>query len=519
MQAPKAPLKLSSLMKPKKPTVQNMIGEMNNKITQVKWKTEEDKKIASGLLKWMIGTVDQSFKEWRTSSLADFIATTQTKPEITQEEIKEKFPEFRWQEQSLADFIATIEAKPEITQEEVQQKFPEFYTVEKQKIGKQKKWVFSVASDILGWAYRSVSDLPQTIVETWILDKPAESVAKWPIWEAIRSGVKSLVWEKALADYQAKEWNKSFSEVAKGMTAWDPTSSIYQWTRTLGDVLQIGTAWIQIAKWVAKQWLKKSLLWMIKESDTVGNKRAALSRWWIETQGKLSKWWVWSKDTVKPSQRTLDAVEEIVNTVKWASKNPQKLFTQVSRKISSLWSNLEDNLKVIWIKWAKMSKKNLRVKLADLSAEIKDISPSMWNKLKILSKDITKAENADDFRKALQRLDDLVPDSVRKWINLSWKDQYIYNARRAARSEGNDFLEKITDVIPDVEVKKAFKSMSNLYHAKWQIRNNIWRLTPKVIWMKTKIARFVKNAALIWWGWYIAGRVWSKAMWWGNYQD
>jgi len=429
--------------------------------------------------------------------IGELWATVLENPNADPEKLRAAFPELSNLDKDVIwELWATILENPNVTPEQLRKAFPELDS--NYKAPTESKW--NVISNVLWWALRSAVDLPQTISEMWLLDRPAEYLA----WK--------IVWEDKIQSYKEK-WGKPFSQVAKENVIWDPTSNLYQWTRVAWDAIQIGTSVAWALKSASKKWLKEGVLNILKESDTVWSKRAALSRWWLSTQWKLSKRWSWSKDIVKPSQRTLDATDEIVRSIKWASKEPQKLFSQVSEKISSIWSNLEWKLKTIWIKWSNMTTSNLKNKLADLSTEIKDISPAMWKRLQVLSKNITNAETADDFWKSLQQLDDLVPDSVKKWIDLSWKDQYIYDAWRAARSEGNDVLAKIADNIPDTEVKKAFKSMSNLYHAKWQISENIWRLTPKVTWMKTKLARFAKNAALIWWWWYIAGKVWLWNKW------
>jgi len=461
---------------------------------------------AKALLPWLTNTaidtanvVKWQAQEKQTNAIGELWSTILANPESQPSEIKAKFPEFaQLDEQVFWELWATILANPNISMEEIRVKFPELDQTKKPESN-----IWSNISDVIWWAYRSVVDIPQSITESWILDKPAEYLAKWPVWEAIRSWAKSLFWEKALKEYQAKEWWKKFSEVAKTMTVGNPNSKLYQWTRVAWDVLQTWIWVAQAAKSIAKSGTKKAVLNMLKEADTVWGKRAALSRWGLDTQWPLSKFLKWSKDLVKPSKRTLEATDEVVNTIKWASKNPQKLYTQISTKISDIWSDLSSKLKTIGIKWSNLSTKELNTKLVDLSNEIKDISPTMWKKLQVLSKNITNSADADEFRKSLQQLDDMIPENVKSWINLSWKDQYIYDAWRAARWAGNDLLDNIANNIPDAAVKKSFKSMSNLYHAKWQISQNIWRLTPKVTWIWTKLARAWKWLA----GTVVAGKV------------
>jgi hypothetical protein len=461
---------------------------------------------AKALLPWLTNTAIESAnvvkwqaQEKQTNAIGELWSTILANPNSQPAEIKAKFPEFaQLDEQVFWELWATILANPNISMKEIRVKFPEL-----DQTRKPESNIWSNVSDVIWGAYRSVVDLPQSITESGVLDNPAEYLAKWPVWEAIRSGAKSLFWEKALKEYQAKEWWKKFSEVAKTMTVWDPNSELYQWTRIAWDVLQTWIWVAQVAKSIAKSWTKKAVLNILKEADTVWGKRAALSRWWLDTQWPLSKFFKWSKDLVKPSQRTLDATEEVVNTIKWASKNPQKLYTQISTKISDIWSDLSSKLKTIGIKWSNLSTKELNTKLIDLSNEIKDISPTMWKKLQVLSKNITNAGDADEFRKSLQQLDDMIPENVKSWINLSWKDQYIYDAWRAARWAGNDLLDNIANNISETAVKKSFKSMSNLYHAKWQISQNIGRLTPKVTWIWTKLVRAWKWLA----GTVVAGKV------------
>lgn len=499
MAAPKAPVKLLPKKKVDFSSIAPKVGVIDPLAeAKVGTKATGSYNITPSIQKWAVAKSASDI--WKTKEV--FTAKKDTALQDLQadvswwmpkEELRNFYPDIP--ESVVEDLYTDLQAGMPI--EEAKKFYPEIYDMSKQA-PVEKKW--NVVSNVLWWALRSAVDLPQTISEMWLLDRPAEYLA----WK--------IVWEDKLQSYKEK-WGKPFSQVAKENVIWDTTSDVYQWTRVAWDVIQIGTSVAWALKSASKKWLKEGVLNILKESDTVWSKRAALSRWWLSTQWKLSKRWSGSKSIVKPSQRTLDATDEIVRSIKWASKEPQKLFTQVSEKISSIWSNLEWKLKTIWIKWSNMTTSNLKTKLADLSTEIKDISPTMWKRLQVLSKNITNAETADDFRKSLQQLDDLVPDSVKKWIDLSWKDQYIYDAWRAARSEGNDVLAKIADNIPDAEVKKAFKSMSNLYHAKWQITENIWRLTPKITWMKTKLARFAKNAALIWWWGYVAGKVWLWNSW------
>jgi len=487
----------------------NKIAETSGKIWQanvVKQQVDATKMLW-GMTEWINNDFIKSKDVW----LKDYYTTVQQNPDASEEDIMNAFPEFKGKESVLKDYYVTLSENPDASEEEIRAAFPEIYELPKIQPKVQTEWwdisinknPISDVKNAAGWLYRSVVDIPQSITESWILDAPVEYVARWPVWEAIRSWAKSLFWEKELKEYQAKEWWKKFSEVAKGMTVWDPNSKLYQWSRVAWDVLQSWVWVAQVAKSIAKSGTKKAVLNMLKEADTVWGKRAALSRWWLDTQWPLSKFLKWSKDLVKPSKRTLEATDEVVNTIKWASKNPQKLYTQISTKISDIWSDLSSKLKTINIKWSNISTKELNTKLIDLSNEIKDISPTMWKKLQVLSKNITNSPDADEFRKSLQQLDDMIPENVKSWIDLSWKDQYIYDAWRVARWAGNDLLDNIANNIPDTAVKKSFKSMSNLYHAKWQISQNIWRLTPKVTWIWTKLTRAWKWLA----GTVVAGKV------------
>lgn len=326
----------------------------------------------------------------------------------------------------------------------------------------------------------------------------AENKVKW-IWTNVLDKLSPVVWGIV-------EWYDNLDPATKAnLESLLPYAELWIWWKIVSKVWEkVPTKWISnILTNVWNKGKRNMVLNMIKEADTLWNKRAALKRWWLDTQGSLSKFLIWSKDLVKPSKRTLDAADEVVRVIKSPSKDPQKLFTQVSTEISKIWSNLEWKLKTIGIKWTDLSISNLNTKLADLSTEIKDISPTMWKRLQVLSKNITNSETADDFWKALQQLDDMIPDSIKSWVDLSGKDQYIYDAWRAARSEGNDVLAKIAEAIPDTEVKRAFKSMTNLYHATWQIDRNIWRLTPKVKWVWSKLL-----SAWKWIAWtVVAGKV------------
>ena len=455
-------------------------------------------------LQWPTAQSQQAFKtsldETKKKVRQDVFNKAESWGEITKNDIKYALEWLTDQEKSDAlDILANSNAQIEGIH---------FWTeMENQKVP-VKTWFLE---NTLWWLESSAVWLAKPIAESWFLDKPMEYLA----WK--------IVWNKKMQEYNAKWW-KPFSQIASENTLGNKESASFKTAERIWDIAQLAWASVpaimQWSKYVAKQ-LAKSKLWkvlnIIKETEWVLDKRTALKAWklldqptWLKS---LISWW---KEIVQPSNRTLAAVETIGKEISNPATQPVALYNQVKWRISEIWWSLSNELKKVGIKGTNMTTSNLKESLDALGWEIKDISPAMGKKIKLLSKDIVNAENADDFRKSLQKIDNLVPESVKKWVNLSWKDQYIYDARRAARNAGNDTLEQIANTIENVTVKDKFKTMSNLYHASWQIEKKIAWLTKPTKWLLWSTKDMAKRAwlSILWWAAWAAWLYKAKDILW-----
>jgi len=404
------------------------------------------------------------------------------------------------------------------------------YIQDKRKEMMPKKTFWENVKDV----WEGIADfawwIPKAIASSWVLDKTMEKVAWSDVWlflpamqwqgittqQALQSLTKALVGEEELKRYQQEQWGKSFSEFSKWSQVWgDPESQLAKATSNTLNVLEavwwvpalIKAWWKAVVKWQAgkKMW---KILDVVRETENIGEKRAALSAWRIAKEPwALKKWWSWTKEVVQPSQRSVDAAEQIAKDIPNISKQPEVLYKQVSDKVSEIWNSLEWELKQIKV-WSLTSKNSeLQKSLSRLADEMWDLSKWSAKEIKKLAESIKNSSTADDVWKNAQKLDDMIPESIRKWVNLSWKDQIIYNIWRQARGWVNDHLDDIATMIRNVSVKDKFKKMSNYYHAMSQIKKKIWVLTKPQKWFKQKVSEAVNLKNLV-----IAGVTW-KVLW------
>jgi hypothetical protein len=394
------------------------------------------------------------------------------------------------------------------------------------------------------WAVAWISKVAESTTGKGMdwLGKKLFGESYWTIWGITEKVVpKILQWQENSFWYKAGEvvWKNlpSFAATAWLWSIWWAfVPRVIKWAGAWAIGTQANTlltewrlatpketaiwAWVWAVLWWSfggKVQKQKKVLNLIQESDTIWNKRAALPRWWINKQSKLNEFLFWTDKVVKPSQRSIDASKTVVDQIKWVStKDPQRLYTQIDNKIWEIAQPLSNDLKTIWVKWTNKTTTDVISKLKDLSTEMSDISKITSKKITTLWANIKKATNADEIRNWLKQMDKVVPENIKKWLNLSGKDQVIYDAWRTARSAGNDLLEEIADKTTNIPIKQSLKTMSNLFHAKWQIQQNIGKLTPTKTWALKKIWRLAKNL----WGTVIAGKILQKlwVFWWWNNQ-
>lgn len=379
---------------------------------------------------------------------------------------------------------------------------------------------------------------------TWALQDYAGKKLFWESYWTVawttQKAAESLVWDQTKQGWFmiGETVGKNLPSIAATAWIWWPTW--WFWARVIKwwlgwaastEASSLLTEWRlatpkELAVWTTLWWVLWWAFWwtanktkkitnILKETEKVWDKRAALVWGKLQEQRSwISKFFLWGKDIVKPSKRTEEAAKTIVSNIRNASTKPVKLFNQVTDKITEVANGLGDRLKNINI-WS-MTQKNASIKntLKDLALETSDISKNTAGKITRLWTKIMNAKNADEVWQAAKELDAFVPESVKNGVMLSGKDQLIYNAWRAARESVNNYLDDIANSAGDEWVKSAFKTMSNLFHAKWQILDKIWVLTKPTRWMLDKLWSASKEA-LKWWAiWFWAKRIfWSKSWW------
>lgn len=388
---------------------------------------------------------------------------------------------------------------------------PQWFVIDKP----QSKWqkFLSWVKDFWEWLVSFAWWLPKVVAETWIVDKPASWLAG-----KIGNPIREALGKPALTNEQLSQ--QKFSDMAKGSQVWgDPESKLAKTTTTVMDTAALLTAipwiikwWVKLAwikalkeaikKWevteqAIKKWWAGWILDMIREWSNKVNKISALPRWWIKEQWALARRWSWVDDVVKPSQKTLDSVATITEEIP-KSKNMwvQTLYTNISNTISSLSDWLSWKLKNIKIRSQTAKLKWLTDALDDLYDETIEYSKPTANAISKAKDAIVNATNADEAWEAAKKLDKLIPDSIKNGVANGWKDALVYGRRRGARWAFNDYLDDVASWIDDVDVKKTFKKISDLYRWKWWIEENILLTTKKVTGMKDTIKSVAKKSAM-----------------------
>lgn len=517
MAAPKAPVKLLPKKKVDFSSITPKVGVIDP-LAQAKVGTKAtgSYNITPSIQKWAVAKsasdiwktkeviVQQEKKQ--TNAIWELWSTVLANPDSSPAEIKAKFPEFNnIDEQVFWELWATILANPEISMEEIRQKFPELNRWYKAPV--EKKW--NVVGNVLWWALRSAVDLPQTISEMWLLNRPAEYLA----WK--------IVWEDKLQSYKEK-WGKPFSQVAKENVIWDPTSDLYQWTRAAWDVIQIGTSVAWALKSASKNAAKKNVLNIIKEWNTAANKRLAVREWRLTPAIKQSFFKTGKESVVQPTKKSIQATDTIVKLIKNPSKDPAKLFTQIDTKIGDISTQLAPKLKAIKVTeniWSNITKPIKE--LAKLTDEFTttEISKMNW----VISK-LKKADNLDDVWKIRKEFDWMFSDAVKNATDLSAPTTRKANKlRTVVRNELNDKIDNIWSTISDVWAKKEFKTMSELYHwlsnitKRWAESNIVSKEIPSTL--KNLLRKWAWYGG-IWLAWYLWAKAWFKWVgWWSSYSN
>lgn len=311
-----------------------------------------------GIAKQSKANVINKEHESTTQSLADFVATTQAKWTISNNDIQTKFPEFKGKEQAVADFVTTIQAKPDITPEEIKVKFPELYPTYE-----PEPTLWEKASSTLWWLTKSVVGLPWMVAESGILDKPVEEFAKSSVYnlnpvtaiakkasdklwlwlpdKSVAWAIQSVIPKEELQKYQAKQWNKPFSQVAKENYAWDVSSKEFKKWEQAWDIIQLWVAW---ATWLKS--LAKNAPTIIQEGKRIVSKWKSLVEW---AKSIVKNRWLAKKewellDLIQPK---LTPTVEAERAAKWLKKTNwygkvSMWATKKEKEMVNLWKEILD---------------------------------------------------------------------------------------------------------------------------------------------------------------------------------
>lgn len=263
------------------------------------------------------------------------------------------------------------------------------------------------------------------------------------------------------------------------------------------------TAWEMVVGWIMQNviWsrnIKKSkkLKWIMSERATKDNMIEWLEQWTLmNPTGKLQKLRGGAWNRLNPSQKTEKAMTLVKDEIKWRSTKVPKLYKQMKDKVTEYSESLAEPLQKINIKWMTKMKKQVKDKLVEFASEIKDYSPTVYNQINKVLKDIDSSATMYDFRQAAKKLDDLMPNSIRtaawKW---GWKEWIIYGIWRDSRGAFNNAMDEYSWKLPEWTVKETFDKMTSMYHGMGQIKENVMDIYKQTKWVKQAAGELSKTA-------------------------
>lgn len=345
----------------------------------------------------------------------------------------------------------------------------------------------------------------------FIWEQAAITALTLPVWGIIWGLSKSVLWVA---------WTRA-AQLARWAVVWGITGMAEQELQAIGSRWEfattnelkngaiLGAIWgsylskkISSTKWNIKD--------IIRETEEWSSKLAALKSGSLKEQRDWIAGYVfWGKNVVKPSKKTLEAVETITKEIPNAANTPVKLYGQIKSKISEISEWLSDQLKKVKVGWFTARNKQVRTALETLATDAKD---TLWGTTaKEIGKIAQKFQNmagktADEAREYAKQLDNMMGEKLKSWINLSSREEVTYKFWRAAREEVNNYLDDVGSSIKDVAVKDQFKKVTNLYHGANQIENKINMLTSQQIGALSKWVIGLKNAMKYGIGWAVAGK-------------
>lgn len=369
-----------------------------------------------------------------------------------------------------------------------------------------KLWAETVISTALSTVWWAALWIWGKISKLWTVAKATWSFAEW----ALNTQVGSLLWDQKAA---------SLKDTLIWGTVWaglSLASSAYKFIK-----------WWQLAKKALEEWKVtesmlnskgRKILDILKERDTTPLGRAAIESGKLNTkQWWLSQLWNGSSKYVQPSQKTLNSTQSVISNIKNVSTDPQTLFTQVGKKVTEMWEELSPQLRKISNIWHKGKKELITWFENMLEEAASDFWPSDTKKIAKLVYRFKWAKNLDEVWSVAKDLDASIPQKIKEWINLSSKEQWVYNTRRSLREPLNKYMDDAAWVLWEWEIANKFKIFKELYHAKSQIKNNIGDIIKPVVWLKKKLVDNARNVVSTTAKIALASKLYSKFSWWGKW--
>lgn len=275
-----------------------------------------------------------------TQSIADFIATLDAKPEITEQDIQTKFPEFIGKEQALADLIATMEAKPELTQEEIQAKFPELYATDVQdKLGSieldKKQAERNPFLDFLGKTWADIKTRFTRIKED--IKDSIKDIQERP--EFIESEIQQSLF-RIVGEWAGFVGNDIITNLVQSIASPKWVNAFNKWVERIVEKLNntgYGKAAIDLlSQWAgAYQWLESTNPELKKDIDAIVNIASIIPIWkgtkiaweaiqWTNIAQSIGK----QIDTMLPWKKNIELVKPDIR-----SKVEIKLTPKIEDKI------------------------------------------------------------------------------------------------------------------------------------------------------------------------------------------
>lgn len=224
----------------------------------------------------------------------------------------------------------------------------------------------------------------------------------------------------------------------------------------------------------------------------------------------IKKWLFWSKDVVTPTQRSKDAVETIKNKIPKFSTEPTKLYSQVDDAVKSHSDDMSLKLKDVSTSVMTPEKQDMITKLewAFIDAQ-DDLTPSVAKNVKKLLDNVKVSQNADEIWEINKTINANYSDKIKAWVNLTSKEQQVYRVWKESQDAVKKYLMNVGDSAWYKTVAEDFKVLSDLLHAKWQLKVNMPTLLKAGKWVIEKWANLTKEAFKL----YLLG----KALWlWGE---